>query len=629
MQQKRGRVLAVGFTCPTTVEVGDVAVITSSDNTIQANSAEGSTKIVGTIAAHIEDATSCVVETKFRERRDDRVAASVFANGPFVWGATGLATPYVAGTIASVTGTEKGPFTIAATAATPAVGSQTETFTFEAAAGGTVTGTGAENFTFTAAVGGTVTSGNGPFTFGLGASDAFKIKIGTGAEEPFTLSGASQTAAQVVTQFAAATTFIASVSGTAVKFTAVDTTKALEIIAVSNDCYTVMGLTAASHAATTGDNKLSITIGSGGPQVITLTGSGQTAALTAAQITGTGFTATASGTHVKLAATGATDSLTINSVTNNCYTTLGIAATEHLATPGNNKLSVTVEGGDPQVFTLSGTARTAVQVAGQISGTGFAATADDGSLVLTASDATKDLTINNTDNDCYTELGLSDGTYASVEGNNKLKIAITGGSESGGADQTFTITGDERTVTQVKTEINLTSQDFGASVVGGYLVLTCDQIGDDLVIKAIDADAYTDLGLTAATTTGDVPTYSPASIVGLQIEGPSVNWIQCGIPGPYVLTGTDNVIKVTIASGSPQTFTLGTGTAVTATSIAATIMNTATNLVASSVDDYLRITADAAGKNITLSTVANDAYDVLGWTTDTYEASMAIVTLEK
>ena len=58
-------------------------------------------------------------------------------------------------------------------------------------------------------------------------------------------------------------------------------------------------------------------------------------------------------------------------------------------------------------------------------------------------------------------------------------------------------------------------------------------------------------------------------------------------------------------------------------------MNTATNLVASSVDDYLRITADAAGKNITLSTVANDAYDVLGWTTDTYEASMAIVTLEK
>ena len=532
MQQRKGKVLSIGFTCPTTVEVGDVAVITSSDNTIQANSAEASTKIVGTVAAHVEDATSCVVETRFRERRDDRIAASVFANGPFVWGATGLATPYAEGTIASATGTEEGPFTITATAATPAVGSASETFSFEAA------------------VGGTVTSGDGPFTFVLNTSDAFKIKIGAAVSQTFTLTGAGVDAANVAAQFSAGVGFTATVVGAGVKFLATTVTDDLEIEAVANDCYTVMGLTAAAH----------------------------------------------------------------------------------LDTPGNNKLSVTVSDGDPQVLTLTGSARTAVQVATEINLTAadFTATADDGSVVLTVDDATDYLDINVIANDCYTELGFTAGTFASVEGNNTLLIAITGGSESGGADQTFTITSGERTVTQVKTEINLTAEDFTASVASGVLVLTCDQIGDDLVIKtAANADACTDLGITRGTVTGDVPTYSPAAIVGLQIEGPAVNWIQCGIPGPYLLTASDNVIKITIEGGTAQTFTLDTGAAVTATTLAATINSTATNCVASAVDDYLRITADAAGKDITLSTVSNDAYDILGWTTDTYEAAMAIVTLEK
>ena len=93
MKQTVHDILAVAFTCPTTIEVGDVALI-DDDNEIIKNNAAGSLKIVGVVATHKDDATTCVVNTKFRERRDDRLAGAACAVGPFVWDADMKAIEY-------------------------------------------------------------------------------------------------------------------------------------------------------------------------------------------------------------------------------------------------------------------------------------------------------------------------------------------------------------------------------------------------------------------------------------------------------------------------------------------------------------------------------------------------------
>lgn len=531
MYQRKGKVLSVGFACPTNIEVGDVAVITSTDNTIAKVSSEAPINIVGTVATHTDGASTCVVETKFRTRRDDRTAAAVFANGPFIWDADMKAASYTAGTIATVSGDEEGPFTFTATAATPAVGSANEPFTFEAA------------------VGGSVTTGNGPFTFEVGVSDAFKIKIGDAAAQDFTLTGAAQTAAQVAAQFVAAV----------------------------------------------------------------------------------GFTATADGTTVVFQAT-ATEDLEIVTVAANAYTVLGISVDVYQVIPGNDTLVVNVDGEAPETFTLTGSARTAAQVAAQITGTGFTATAEDGSVVLTADDPESDLEIEACDNDCYTELGFTAGTYASVPGDNRLLIAVTGGGESGGADQSFEITAGERTATQVAQEINLTAQDFVASVEDELIqvvTLTASQIGDDLVIKASDADAYTVLGFTTGTTAGNLPNYDDAALAGIKISGPVPLSILSGIEGPYEITSTTNKLKLKIGSGNSQTFTLDEGEAVTAATLAETINETATDFVAGSTGIYLELSADNAGADIEIETVANNCYSVVGFDVQVNEAPMIINTLEK
>jgi len=93
MYQKRSEVLAVKFTCPTTVGVGDPVVI-SDDLTVAAISGAGSTSIIGTVCQHLDGAAYCTVETKFRERRDDRVAGAECAVGPFVFDANGEVIAY-------------------------------------------------------------------------------------------------------------------------------------------------------------------------------------------------------------------------------------------------------------------------------------------------------------------------------------------------------------------------------------------------------------------------------------------------------------------------------------------------------------------------------------------------------
>lgn len=93
MKQRLDNVLAVSFTCLSSIEVGDVVVI-SADNTVVKNAAAGSLAVVGTVCKHGYLATKCTVETRFRERRDDRVSGAAVAVGPFVFDASGKVIAY-------------------------------------------------------------------------------------------------------------------------------------------------------------------------------------------------------------------------------------------------------------------------------------------------------------------------------------------------------------------------------------------------------------------------------------------------------------------------------------------------------------------------------------------------------
>ena len=86
MRQKLTDVLAVKLTCPSTITVGDVVDITD-DLTVSKVDSAGSSAIVGTVCAHNGTDTTCTIETRFRERRDDRISGAACAVGPFVFDA--------------------------------------------------------------------------------------------------------------------------------------------------------------------------------------------------------------------------------------------------------------------------------------------------------------------------------------------------------------------------------------------------------------------------------------------------------------------------------------------------------------------------------------------------------------
>jgi ABC-type uncharacterized transport system YnjBCD ATPase subunit len=86
-------VLAVNFTCATTVDVGDVVEATTA-NTVAVPSGAGSIKIVGTVCKHLADATECTVETRFREKRTDRLSGAACAIGAFVFDGDGKVIAY-------------------------------------------------------------------------------------------------------------------------------------------------------------------------------------------------------------------------------------------------------------------------------------------------------------------------------------------------------------------------------------------------------------------------------------------------------------------------------------------------------------------------------------------------------
>lgn len=95
MKQALVDLIAIDVTCPDTVTIGQPVVM--SDNfTVAAISGAGQF-IVGTVCKHEAEATKCTIETRFRERRDDRLSGAAAAVGPFVFDANGKVIAYNSG----------------------------------------------------------------------------------------------------------------------------------------------------------------------------------------------------------------------------------------------------------------------------------------------------------------------------------------------------------------------------------------------------------------------------------------------------------------------------------------------------------------------------------------------------
>ena len=199
MIQSNNNVLAVRFTCANTIAQGDIVEV-SADNTVAVLSASGSASVVGSVDSYVYGATECVVATRFRQRRDDRVAGEDLSVGPFVFGADNKVYQYTPATAATHTGANAQTFAIV-----------------------------------------------------LNTSDVLGVKVGGDEVQSITLTaGATLTAAAIVAEInASAVGFVASAtSANKIKLTATGVNQSLEITAETHTCNSVLGLTAGVYIGT-------------------------------------------------------------------------------------------------------------------------------------------------------------------------------------------------------------------------------------------------------------------------------------------------------------------------------------------------------------------------------------------
>jgi hypothetical protein len=195
MKQELLDILAVGFTCASTIEVDDVVYV-SADNTVAVLTAPGMASKVGTVCAHTDDALYCTVRTRFLARNDDRIAGETVVVGPFVFGADNEVYQYTAATAPTHTGANASTFNIA-----------------------------------------------------NGSADILGVKIGGGAVQSIDLTtGTARTAAQIVAEInAVAVGFVASETAAHKLCLTGRAGQTMEITAESNTANTVLGLTAAVY----------------------------------------------------------------------------------------------------------------------------------------------------------------------------------------------------------------------------------------------------------------------------------------------------------------------------------------------------------------------------------------------
>ncbi len=188
----------------------------------------------------------------------------------------------------------------------------------------------------------------GPFTFTLDANDKFKVRVGVpgtwGAEQTVTLTAGTRTAQQACDEVNAQTNGLnATVVDGKFHAEAINPLHSVEVMAVTNDCYSALGVTAQVYANVVGTDSLVLSVDGAADLTFDLEPAhGETGnfSLTSAEVVAqlTGLTgATASGTGGRLTVTsittGTSSSVQVKA-TSTCVTAMGLDTNVHSGTAG-------------------------------------------------------------------------------------------------------------------------------------------------------------------------------------------------------------------------------------------------------------------------------------------------------
>ena len=184
--------LNIGFNYDVEPAEGDLMEITANRVATKISSI-GSDKYLGRVISRSKLRGDCVVRTRFNDDRIDRVAGETVVAGKFVFGPGNVVYQYVPGQRAVVTGSATGTQTVVAA-----------------------------------------------------TSDTAKIDYNNEGPQTFTLTAGARTMAQIAAEInTSAVGFIASVDTAGhLVLTGNEIGKAIEVVAVANDAYTLLGLTA-------------------------------------------------------------------------------------------------------------------------------------------------------------------------------------------------------------------------------------------------------------------------------------------------------------------------------------------------------------------------------------------------
>lgn len=208
-------------------------------------------------------------------------------------------------------------------------------------------------FTFSPAVPGRFTGTElGPFLIVLDTNDKLKLRVGVpgnwGSEQTATFTAGTRTAQQVCDEINAQTTGVnATVVDNKVRCEAVDANQDVEVLTVTNNAYSALGVSVAVYSHAAGTNHLVLSVDAGADQDFTLAAahaeSGQfslTSAEAAAQIAATITGATVSGLAGKVkitsSTTGDTSSVQVKS-TGTANAAFGFDTDLHSGTEGAAK----------------------------------------------------------------------------------------------------------------------------------------------------------------------------------------------------------------------------------------------------------------------------------------------------
>lgn len=163
-----------------------------------------------------------------------------------------------------------------------------------------------------------------------------------------------------------------------------------------------------------------IAVGYGADQTITLSGTSRTAQQVADAINAatTGLTASVVSNKITIVADSSSDSLTLKSVANDCYSVLGFTTAVYPVSAGNNSLIIAIAGQSDQTFTLTTGVRTATQVAADLSALlGGTAMAVSGKLKLTTTATSETATLQvKSASTADVTLGFTDTIVAGLQG---------------------------------------------------------------------------------------------------------------------------------------------------------------------------------------------------------------------